>query len=110
MVYETKVREGRRMVTESEMIPSHISFSGLNVFWLSLGMCFPPPEKTIIIIIHSYCFSKMWGFQRGRSVHGDSGASAAVGSMAFGLAIKPCVPTSGRRSLGPPHTAGHHRC
>lgn len=67
-------------------------------------------KKIIIIIIHSSCFSKALGSQREGSAHGDSGALAAVGSVVLGLATRPCERTSGRKSLGRPHTAGHHRC
>lgn len=57
MLYKTKVWEGRRMATKSEMIPSQVSFSGLHVFCCSWVCAFLLQKKTKTKT-HSSRFSK----------------------------------------------------
>lgn len=59
---------------------------------------------------HNSYFPKARDSQRGSSTHRDSGVLTAITSMVLGLLFKPCGRTSGRRSLGLPHTVARRRC
>ena len=111
MLYKTKLWEDRRMATELEMIPPQVYFSGLNVScsWV-YAFLLQQKQKTKNKKPTQFLCCKAIGLPKRRISLWRLWALAAVGSVVFELAIKPCVRTSGRRSLGPPHTAGHHRC
>lgn len=73
-------------------------------------LCFHYPEKQKQKKTAQSYFPKARDSQRGSSTHRDYGALTAITSMVLGLLFKPCVRTSGRRSLGLPHTVAHRRC
>ena len=86
------------------------SLRGFKCLLLSLGMCFPPPESNNSKNTQ-FLFFKGVGLPQRRICPWRLWIClAAVGATVLGLATKPCGQTSGRRSLGPPRTAGRHRC